>query len=204
MAPVITCTSAGPSPRVRGTPSKPPDVVGTVGIIPARAGNTIARSASGWCSWDHPRVCGKHQAGISATQKALESSPRVRGTLERRRWRQLRHGIIPACAGNTRPSCERGFTARDHPRVRGEHVTVYAWGAPRALLAVQLDVARHRVRVGSALPGIIPARAGNTSSRFRRSPARRDHPRACGEHVELCKAQRLNPGSSPRVRGTLL
>ena len=174
------------------------------GTIPARAGNTIARSASGWCSWDHPRVCGKHQAGISATQKALESSPRVRGTLERRRWRQLRHGIIPACAGNTRPSCERGFTARDHPRVRGEHVTVYAWEAHYLESSPRVR-GTHPVDFGAVLHvGIIPARAGNTSSFARRSGSTRDHPRACGEHINEMGVGLALMGSSPRVRGTHL
>ncbi len=32
---------------------------------------------------------------------------------------------------------------------------------------------------------------------------RRDHPRACGEHVTLSGIERSCPGSSPRLRGTL-
>ena len=32
-------------------------------------------------------------------------------------------GIIPACAGSTRPKIISDYRARDHPRMRGEHTS---------------------------------------------------------------------------------
>lgn len=50
--------------------------------------------------------------------------------------------------------------------------------------------------------GIIPAYAGNTVTVGESPDAWRDHPRVCGEHLRLSDLRRINPGSSPRVRGT--
>ena len=50
--------------------------------------------------------------------------------------------------------------------------------------------------------GIIPAYAGNTDARLRGVTVDRDHPRVCGEHIEVVRAVGLQPGSSPRMRGT--
>ena len=66
------------------------------------------------------------------------------------------------------------------PRVRGKH---------------------DRINVAVATVGLIPARAGKTSSyrvRGRRTPA---HPRACGENGSAQKDGSVLAGSSPRVRG---
>ena len=50
--------------------------------------------------------------------------------------------------------------------------------------------------------GIIPALAGNTIIRIGRLPYFRDHPRACGEHDGPPETVWVEPGSSPRLRGT--
>ena len=112
----------------------------------------------------------------------MGSSPRVRGTPFRIAYHQPRHGIIPACAGNTcllvRPCADRG----DHPRVCGEHahvrqVTAAALGSsPRVRGTLSLSGCQ------VPCPGIIPACAGNTFTRN-------------GVHE-------ISQGSSPRVRGT--
>ena len=91
----------GSSPRVRGTHMKAGCNVMTTGIIPACAGNTGAARCPGTCSWDHPRVCGEHQAVFCKVRISLGSSPRVRGTLQSTLCVGTTQGIIPACAGNT-------------------------------------------------------------------------------------------------------
>ena len=55
---------------------------------------------------------------------------------------------------------------------------------------------------GATWGGIIPAHAGNTTSRPVFVPWRRDHPRACGEHMSLLGGPWGIAGSSPRMRGT--
>ena len=59
--------------------------------------------------------------------------------------------------------------------------------------------ARH-ITAGRRL-GIIPAYAGSTSSAKRHQRYTWDHPRVCGEHSCSSGEGRLQPGSSPRMRG---
>ena len=50
----------------------------------------------------------------------------------------------------------------------------------------------------------IPAHAGNTSTLQPQMASKSVHPRACGEHGRGPISHRLESGSSPRMRGTLL
>ena len=110
------------------------------------------------------------------------SSPRVRGTQQRRLDFDALRRFIPACAGNsaTATSCPR--LPPVHPRVCGELVAG-GGGADR----------RQR---------FIPACAGNSpSARLRRMSAT-VHPRVCGELRWRHGRLPASCGSSPRVRGT--
>ena len=51
---------------------------------------------------------------------------------------------------------------------------------------------------------IIPAYAGSTEWSYQHYPAVQDHPRVCGEHLELNERQPVSKGSSPRMRGAPL
>ena len=132
----------------------------------------------------------------------MGSSPRVRGTLQRRRCQRTIPGIIPACAGNTGSSSEKHSYGWDHPRVCGEH-----FYSRFGMLAEWLSSPRVRGTLrpqgrDAAGPGIIPACAGNTRTYAPSKPLTRDHPRVCGEHQGWQKRGRHTMGSSPRVRGT--
>ena len=50
---------------------------------------------------------------------------------------------------------------------------------------------------------IIPAHAGNTRLVLSDLQRKKDHPRACGEHVAIYQLLKCFTGSSPRMRGTL-
>ena len=52
--------------------------------------------------------------------------------------------------------------------------------------------------------GIIPAYAGNTADKMIHRATVGDHPRVCGEHRGLSTFVYRPPGSSPRMRGTLV
>ena len=177
-------SSPGSSPHVRGAPTRsPPDA-------PA--------------SRDHPRMCGEHRRR-SVAQEVVP-------------------GIIPACAGSTlvwgdgapdppgsSPHVRGAPTgrarpwasARDHPRMCGEHQRskgkgAHAVGSSPHVRGAQLLEFLHVLGAG-----IIPACAGRTevswtppvlragsSPHVRGAPCcrtafgcrRRDHPRMCGEH----------------------
>ena len=145
---------------------------------------------------------GEHCEVAALLVVCVGSSPHARGTPCFHPWRDYPIGIIPACAGNTvgRP----GHRARtgDHPRMRGEHrrdqphrVTTpgsspHARGTP----CNRLDYA--------ASTGIIPACAGNTSTRNETNADARDHPRMRGEHQLRGTLLGFLLGSSPHARGT--
>ena len=152
------------------------------GIIPARAGSTSWR----WCRRsrirDHPRSRGEHTHPGSTPQRKPGSSPLARGAPVLVDERNVVVGIIPARAGSTPYRGRPPPIREDHPRSRGEHLAVadrlqgacgsspLARGAP---LHGLVEVERL---------GIIPARAGSTSTTVTWGWSTRDHPRSRGEH----------------------
>ena len=96
---VIAVTSAGPSPRVRGSRFHPVQSVWSDGSIPACAGEPRTGVRVFLISGVHPRVCGGAAEKSRWTAPNPGPSPRVRGS----RWRDnvdvLQDGSIPACAG---------------------------------------------------------------------------------------------------------
>ena len=152
---------------------------------------------------DHPRVCGEHSVVPLALESSAGSSPRMRGTLGVGVRRNVGNGIIPAYAGNTIVTFAQWTTARDHPRVCGEHglAATARWGrtgsSPR--MRGTLRKGRHqRLQFG-----IIPAYAGNTKRHGKTTLRPWDHPRVCGEHPRRMGVRHVRGGSSPRMRGTL-
>ena len=132
------------------------------------------------------------------------SSPHARGALGDVVAALHGHGIIPACAGSTGASTPGHTSARDHPRMRGEHGTCTSaadeWGgsSPHARGALPRTGLVHDVA------GIIPACAGSTPGTARRPGLARDHPRMRGEHGESSSTLKFAQGSSPHARGAHL
>ena len=152
------------------------------------------------------------------------SSPHARGALSAGQALVLSVGIIPACAGSTQQRLRLSPVERDHPRMRGEHLTwrstkleapgssPHARGAPplpaRTLpqrgSSPHARGARRRVVLGRAAEGIIPACAGSTRSPTTARSSSRDHPRMRGEHTCRAWMPITSLGSSPHARGALL
>ena len=156
-------TTTGSSPRMRGTHIFRSISNDRTGIIPAYAGNTDCQAPRGACFRDHPRVCGEHVLLILGIIVKRGSSPRMRGTPKNRFSDSTPHGIIPAYAGNTAGSRLSYVSARDHPRVCGEHPS-----APCSMIdffgsSPRMRGTRKRFRTPRVIVGIIPAYAGNTS-----------------------------------------
>ena len=175
----------GSSPLARGTLVGTPDVLGVLGIIPARAGSTKGKGPNGRIDGDHPRSRGEHRPCARVVVASSGSSPLARGARDRVGDRHHHVGIIPARAGSTRRRSRRGSRPRDHPRSRGEHgsrpfaVPPYPGSSPLARGA--------RVRPASSVlgEGIIPARAGSTRRAAWSMLVEGDHPRSRGEHDEI-------------------
>ena len=127
----------------------------------------------------------------------------MRGTLVASLQPCGERGIIPAYAGNTCGFSTRFSNHWDHPRICGEHrpTSPISWTRPGS--SPHMRGTLDRTQRHTAIPGIIPAYAGNTGSLKMRLPLDGDHPRICGEHVSEITGTTGEGGSSPHMRGTL-
>ena len=156
--------SWGSSPLARGTPRLRQLNLLSVGLIPARAGNTVGTFPNLFLLRAHPRSRGEHHGGFSEPHYQRGSSPLARGTRRVLLPEVWRLGLIPARAGNTVSSlCLRANTGA-HPRSRGEHFILSArllWRMGSSPLARGTLCWRSS---SNARSGLIPARAGNTEA----------------------------------------
>ena len=188
-------------PALAGNTQRGALVAAGGGIIPALAGNTRAPSSPRTVSWDHPRSRGEYAPKLYYGSVDEGSSPLSRGILGVGMRECDNGGIIPALAGNT--SCWRPGTPgrRDHPRSRGEYInTLRANGSFDGSSPLSRGI-RTRSRRVAPVRRIIPALAGNTSSRCCGRSAVRDHPRSRGEYFSTGFEPWSAHGSSPLSRG---
>ena len=191
----------GSSPRVRGKLPALGRVEAHRGLIPARAGKTSRRGASGRGTWAHPRACGENIAPGRVAARHSGSSPRVRGKrhVHKTCWQHV--GLIPARAGKTARRSGSGRRRSAHPRACGENHGPAC--RSRANLGSSPRVRGKLSRCGPSWRArrLIPARAGKTISDGLTAQVAGAHPRACGENLSWPSVMRGMMGSSPRVRG---
>ena len=109
--------------------------------------------------------------------------------------------ITPARAGNTEIIEDTLYTARDHPRSRGEYHCSNEWqrqnvGSPPLARGIQ-----KYAKLSSDQIGITPARAGNTTFVLLFNAATQDHPRSRGEYKMTTYIKSFQQGSPPLARG---
>ena len=187
---------------MRGTPDQACRSTVSEGIIPAYAGNTACIRAYCEMNGDHPRVCGEHSDTTADNSSMTGSSPRMRGTRGGAPLPPWLQGIIPAYAGNTRTHTVVKEGSRDHPRVCGEHVYMTNPDLLDPGSSPRMRGTRGVVSTCLLYVGIIPAYAGNTYPHSDHVTRPRDHPRVCGEHMNVASPSGNTLGSSPRMRGT--
>ncbi len=200
----LLSSSIGSSPRMRGTLGTNRRQSGMGRFIPAHAGNTCSGQASPR-SWPvHPRACGEHIRPGDALAIDIGSSPRMRGTLVAVAARGDSVRFIPAHAGNT-ARCRRAAECRSvHPRACGEHAGFVGRYDASTGSSPRMRGTLERANLEHWASRFIPAHAGNTRSRSPGPGTPTVHPRACGEHFGLGQERPSRPGSSPRMRGTLI
>ena len=170
-------------------------------LIPACAGKTWSRTASGRTPRAHPRVCGENDECQSKGLVGVGSSPRVRGKLRARRHPQRRAGLIPARAGKTSAAGTACRPSGAHPRACGENDVFTAHRSWTSGSSPRVRGKRFAPKDTAYLPWLIPARAGKTGTSPNTSPGTWAHPRACGENADPYDPATWWRGSSPRVRG---
>ena len=194
-------TGTGSSPLARGLPVSVGGCVTTPGIIPARAGFTLAPRSAFCCPQDHPRSRGVYWRWSCGAARLLGSSPLARGLRTTPTSISSHAGIIPARAGFTSRMSRRRGGRSDHPRSRG----VYGPGSPLSPLSPGSSPLARGLRRPEARADpcrrIIPARAGFTGCSPWSCDPPADHPRSRGVYRKLRRATPGRAGSSPLARG---
>ena len=192
----------GSSPHARGTQNMVKQFWHIDGIIPACAGNTADLIDNRAIDEDHPRMRGEHYSYKIFYDRISGSSPHARGTPSLSPHTVSTFGIIPACAGNTHKTIHRILHIRDHPRMRGEHVSVFGDGVYGEGSSPHARGTPNDFGQVAPESGIIPACAGNTDNHGTKHGSHRDHPRMRGEHCPRIVCCGCYQGSSPHARGT--
>ena len=169
---------------------------------PACAGNTTAARAPTPRRTEHPRVRGEHFSAAASAIGDFGAPPRARGTRVSEVLEVRRPRSTPACAGNTTGELGRASTAPEHPRVRGEHVTLPVLATDSAGAPPRARGTRVQQFLCQDVGRSTPACAGNTHSSVGCSGPPSEHPRVRGEHQALRSSVRATSGAPPRARGT--
>ena len=192
----------GSSPLARGTHHVIAFLKPGQGLIPARAGNTVARPVVRKSMRAHPRSRGEHSGSVLKLNGHSGSSPLARGTLGLLEFVEKLLGLIPARAGNTAEASASPSSSGAHPRSRGEHSFRFGSSVSSSgssPLARGTRVRRFNLQNSA---GLIPARAGNTPHGYCDFGELRAHPRSRGEHARNLWETIKTAGSSPLARGT--
>ena len=131
------------------------------------------------------------------------SSPRMRGAGAGDSLTGRLPGIIPAHAGSSSSQGFGGLVYEDHPRACGEQAATVAATKRRVGSSPRMRGAARCRRYVSGGRRIIPAHAGSREISSRSESAMQDHPRACGEQINITNYEMLDRGSSPRMRGAV-
>ena len=155
-------------------------------IIPADAGSTRKTRTALSRTWDHPRGCGEHPRVPDNRGTIPGSSPRMRGALGCDFSQYIKYRIIPADAGSTYRRSAGLCAKEDHPRRCREHSRVRMAIRSCCGSSPQMRGARRKPPRELLQSRIIPADAGSTVDKRGPDLTPGDHPRGCGEHIDMC------------------
>ena len=155
-------------------------------------------------SAEHPRVCGENNWFPTKIISTKGTSPRMRGKQDFLLLSAGEDRNIPAYAGKTWFCLPNVPNLPEHPRVCGENVFTRstAFLTPGTSPRMRGKLRPHPTALGNARN--IPAYAGKTSLRTVRYTPHQEHPRVCGENVNIGLGNFCDRGTSPRMRGKLL
>ena len=199
--PLSTMVEAGSPPHTREPLILIVLVIGLFRITPAYAGTTYVEKCYLIRYKDHPRIRGNHYISAECIIAIIGSPPHTREPPKELTHKERVQRITPAYAGTTATLLINNQSARDHPRIRGNHRNFGAnnydiLGSPphtREPPQIQRR-ARRRYR-------ITPAYAGTTRRINNALSDLQDHPRIRGNH-KLSESELNNlTVDHPRIRG---
>ncbi len=195
-------STSGPSPLTRGSPDRADKSARRQGSIPAHAGQPPRRPRTGGTGGVHPRSRGAASALDCLAVKSKGPSPLTRGSRATHPSHALRHGSIPAHAGQPLPPGAPACSAWVHPRSRGAAANCRA---PKYRRAGPSPLTRGSPAPGCCRcgePGSIPAHAGQPCSYTARARGSRVHPRSRGAAPAPRSLSTSPRGPSPLTRGS--
>ena len=191
----------GSSPLTRGKRRIRAAPTHTRRLIPAHAGKTHHRGASGRARQAHPRSRGENRSRPLSTCTGIGSSPLTRGKRGVAGGEESDLRLIPAHAGKTRPTPLGRGNHPAHPRSRGENPrTVRLLAHRRGSSPLTRGKLIRMARIWGPCR-LIPAHAGKTTYAKRQLAQVEAHPRSRGENLCHAVSRSMSRGSSPLTRG---
>ena len=171
----------GSPPHLRGKLSLHQHPQHYIAITPAPAGKTVNSGGGSVHGGDHPRTCGENFSREIYETYGEGSPPHLRGKPIAADPEIYQYGITPAPAGKTQKLCYYAQAWHGSPpHLRGKP---YSYSAKQAS------------------GRITPAPAGKTNMTVPILRPSGDHPRTCGENLEIEISSQFGRGSPPHLRG---
>ena len=172
-----------------------------LGITPAYAGKRFTIANAPHTVRDHPRLCGEKITRPTTQKDRSGSPPPMRGKAFHDIFSLRIIRITPAYAGKSVAYPVHSDSGRDHPRLCGEKLLLFArrvlfLGSPPPMRGKGIE---HRFRI--LAPRITPAYAGKRHLQTCNSLLAPDHPRLCGEKRTAMMPECSTKGSPPPMRG---
>ena len=195
-------SSAGLSPRLRGSHQRDGLARLNERPIPAPAGEPWAGSAGRWGQRAYPRACGGAEDHLVAGARFSGLSPRLRGSHPCGPGCRHRRRPIPAPAGEPCSGLPRTATSGAYPRACGGARAAPPAGSERSGLSPRLRGSLLFAVLPMTMLGPIPAPAGEPRSIAGTRCRSRAYPRACGGASRNASPGDRIWGLSPRLRGS--
>ena len=171
-------------PRIRGEHAEWIfSYLANVGSSPHTRGAPAIHVAHAYKNRIIPAYAGSTKLGGRRAHPLHGSSPHTRGAPTSKNSSVSLGRIIPAYAGSTTSRSRSTPTSTDHPRIRGEHLSVGDAGGLRQGSSPHTRGAQPRPHRRHTETRIIPAYAGSTGCGCSPRAVFKDHPRIRGEHI---------------------
>ena len=178
---LLTRSTLGSPPRVRGKVQQVFHKFFNTGITPACAGKRAVVTARSSAVWDHPRVCGEKYAIQRHPPCGFGITPACAGKRDAPTGGNAVKGDHPRVCGEKQLPSTVHFLSGDHPRVCGEKGTRAERGPGILGSPPRVRGKGNETDKATEEAGITPACAGKRTGEATDEETCGDHPRVCGE-----------------------